>query len=131
LDQGRRLLSAVEVQEQQVDHRLGGVASQAAASADGRSALLAIITPSISALLLALLLWLWWQVVSSILRPIGQLAETARAISRDESPEIPGLARGDELGELAQALAAWRREASHRLDLARAVAFEKEQQART
>jgi methyl-accepting chemotaxis protein len=131
LDQGRRLLGAVEVQEQQVNRKLDAAAALATSQADARSAFLAIMTPSISALLLALLLFLWWQVVSSILKPIDQLADTARSISRGEGPEIPGLERQDELGQLAQALAAWRREASNRLELANAVAVEKERQART
>ena len=131
LARGRQLFDALVAQERQLGGQLDDAASQATGQAGFRDGLLAFTTPAVGALLLFLLLVLWWQVVSHMLRPIDQLAETARSISRGEAPEIPGLDRRDELGQLAKALAAWRREATHRLDLANTVAAEKEQQART
>jgi signal transduction histidine kinase/CHASE3 domain sensor protein len=128
---GDRLFSAFEVQERRLDGALDGAATQAATQADQRSGFLATVTPAVGMLLLGLLLFLGGLVIRSMLRPINQLAETARAISRGEAPDTPGLGRDDELGELARALAAWREEATNRLDLANAVMAQKEQQART
>ncbi len=131
LARGQQLYASLEAREGQLNDQLRADVGQATSQADARDVVLAFTTPAVGGVLLALLLVLWWQVVSSMLRPIDQLAETARAISRGGAPDIPGLERRDELGQLAQALAAWRREATHRLDLARSVAVEKEQRART
>jgi signal transduction histidine kinase/HAMP domain-containing protein len=131
VDAGDRLFSGFEAQERHLDGMLDGAATEAATQADQRSGFLATVTPAVGMLLLGLLLFLGGLVIRSMLRPINQLAETARAISRGETPDIPGLGRDDELGELAQALAAWRQEAANRLDLANVVMAEKELQART
>ena len=129
LDQEHGLFAAVQAQERGLDQRLDGMAIGAALGA-WRFPLLAIALPIVGAALLAMLLAVWWRVMRTVLRPIDQLAATARAISHGETPSIPGLERADELGELAVALAAWREEAANRLGMARSVAEEKERQAR-
>ena len=131
IELGDRLFSTLQARERRLDRILDGAATQAATQADLRSGFLATVTPAIGMLLLGLLLFLGGLVIRSMLRPINQLAETARAISRGETSDIPGLGRDDELGELAQALAAWQEEATNRLDVARAVTEEKDLQART
>jgi signal transduction histidine kinase/DNA-binding response OmpR family regulator/HAMP domain-containing protein len=130
LERGDGLFAAVQARESRLWVVLDRAASSSVAAGRDRWALLALATPALGCLLLALLLLLWWHVARSILRPVDRLAETARAISRGEGSEIPGLAREDELGQLAQALAAWRNESAHRLDLANAVAAEKVRQVR-
>jgi signal transduction histidine kinase/CheY-like chemotaxis protein/HAMP domain-containing protein len=131
IDTGNRLFSSFEIEQRHLDRVLDVAATRAATQADQRSGFLATVTPALGMLLLGLLLFLGGLVIRSMLRPINQLAETARAISRGETPDIPALSRDDELGQLARALAAWQQEATNRLDLANAVTAEKEQQART
>jgi signal transduction histidine kinase/ActR/RegA family two-component response regulator/HAMP domain-containing protein len=131
IDRGTRLFGVLEAQEHQLDRMLDGAATRATSVADLRSSFLGAVTPAVGFVLLGLLLFLGGLVIRSMLRPINQLAETARAISRGEAPDIPAVGRDDELGQLARALAAWREEATHRLDLANAVTAEKGQQART
>jgi signal transduction histidine kinase/HAMP domain-containing protein len=131
LEQGASLFAAVIAREEQLEERLHTVVARAIAEAGRRSFLLVIGPPAVGELLLGLLLLLWGQTVVAVLRPIDRLAESARSISRGEASEIPGLDRRDELGQLARALAAWRQETAHRLDLANAVAAETEQQAQT
>src|SRR5205807_607659 len=131
LDAGDRLFSAFEAQERHLDGALDGAPTRAATQADQRSAFLATVTPAVGMLLLGLLLFLGGLVIRSMLRPINQLAATARQISRGEDPDIPAVGRDDELGQLARALEAWRQEAANRLEVANAVTAEKEQQART
>jgi signal transduction histidine kinase/DNA-binding response OmpR family regulator/HAMP domain-containing protein len=131
LERGDALFGAVQAGEARLRAALDRAVASSAAAARDRWAALAVVTPALGCLLLALLLLLWWHVVRSILRPVDRLAETARAISRGERSEIPGLAREDELGQLARALAAWRQESAHRLDLANTVAGEKVRQVRT
>jgi signal transduction histidine kinase/ActR/RegA family two-component response regulator/HAMP domain-containing protein len=129
LDREHGLFAAVQAQERGLDQQLDRMAIGAAVGA-WRFPLLAIALPIVGAALLTMLLVVWWRVMGTVLRPIDQLAATARAISHGETPSIPGLERADELGELAVALAAWREEAAHRLGMARSVAEEKERQAR-
>jgi signal transduction histidine kinase/CheY-like chemotaxis protein/HAMP domain-containing protein len=131
IDRGSRLFGVLEHQERQLDRLLDTAATQAVSDAGLRSTFLGTITPAVGFVLLGLLLFLGGLVIRSMLRPINQLAETARAISRGEAPDIPALGRDDELGQLARALAAWREEAAHRLGLANTVTAEKEQQSRT
>jgi signal transduction histidine kinase/ActR/RegA family two-component response regulator/HAMP domain-containing protein len=131
IERGTRLFGVLETQEQQLDRMLDGAATRATSVADLRSSFLGAVTPAVGFVLLGLLLFLGGLVIRSMLRPINQLAETARAISRGEAPDIPAVGRDDELGQLARALAAWREEAAHRLNLANAVTAEKGQQART
>ncbi|HEY4027173.1 MAG TPA: HAMP domain-containing sensor histidine kinase [Candidatus Dormibacteraeota bacterium] len=131
LGHGDALFAVVGFREAELGATLDHAAPAAVATGRDRWVVLGVGIPALGCLLLALLLMLWWHVVRSILRPIDRLVETARAISRGAASEIPGLAREDELGQLAQALAAWRRESAHRLFLANAVAAEKMRQART
>ncbi len=130
LEQGAGLFATVVAGEEELGQRLQALAARAI-QGERRSLVLLVAPAAVGELLVGLLLFLWWQTVTAVLRPIDDLAETARSIIRGEASEIPGVDRSDEPGQLAQALAAWRQETAHRLDLANAVAAETEQQAQT
>ena len=57
----------------------------------------------------------------STLRPMRRLFDTARTLAAGEQVEIPDLQRRDEVGELAQSLAAWQGVMAERLTIARAM----------
>jgi signal transduction histidine kinase/DNA-binding response OmpR family regulator/CHASE3 domain sensor protein len=121
VDDGKRLFDAYRAADEAFDQHLDLRARGALQSASDSSSFVAIATPALSALILLLLLFLGLLVVRSTLRPIAELGSAARAIAHGEPVSIPPPARRDELGDLAEALAAWQEGTSKRLGLAQAM----------
>jgi signal transduction histidine kinase/CheY-like chemotaxis protein/CHASE3 domain sensor protein len=120
-DDGRRLFESYRAADQSFDQYLDYRARLDLRAARDSSSFAAIATPVLGALILLLIVFLGLLVVRSILGPVSRLAAAARAVSRGESTSIPGRARRDELGALADALQAWQEESVKRLGLAQAM----------
>ncbi len=120
-DEGRRLQDAYLVADQRFDQYLDHRARHDAQEAAGSASFVGLATPLVGGLILLLLLFLGLLVIRSILNPITALARAARIVARGDSVSIPGKDRGDELGDLADALSAWQDESSKRLGLAQAM----------
>lgn len=129
MNDGTALFSRLQTRVTQLERSLDAAATDAMARAELAPERLAIVAPLLGFVLLGLLVLVGWLIFVSILNPVDQLATAAEAIADGRVTSLPDVGRGDELGELSRALAAWQEEEGARLRLAEAMAEEKAQQA--
>ena len=121
VQRGAELFQAFRAADAAADRDLDEQEARATAQARSRSSFLFYSTPAAGTSVLLLLVLLGALVFRSILRPVGELSAAARSVLRSESVKIPGRDRDDELGQLAEALAALQAEAERRIELSQAM----------
>ena len=114
---GKQRFDAFRFSADAFDSQVASILAAAQAQAQSRSNSVLLASIASAVLIVALLVLFGVVVARSTLRPLGRLFETASLLAIGEPAEIDDGQSDNEVGRLAQALAAWKRTEVERLTL--------------
>ncbi|MHB8589700.1 MAG: response regulator [Candidatus Dormibacteraceae bacterium] len=114
---GKQLFDAFRATAGALDAQIAGDFSSVQAQARAQSSSVVAATIATAVLVIAVLVFLGLVAYRSTLRPLSALFGAATALAAGERAEIPSLRSGNEVGQLARALTAWKRTELERLTL--------------
>jgi signal transduction histidine kinase/CHASE3 domain sensor protein len=112
---GKQLFDAFRFAAMSLDAQVASTLAAAQVQALSRSTSVLVASIASAVLIVALLVLLAVVTNRSTLRPLGRLLETASLLAAGEPAEITDVRSDNEVGRLAQALAAWKRTEIERL----------------
>jgi len=114
---GKQLFDAFRAPLQALDTQIASDFASVQAQARAQSSSVVAATIATAVLVIAVLVFLGFIVYRFTLRPLSALFGAASALAAGERADIPSLRSDNEVGQLARALAAWKRTELERLTL--------------